>query len=55
MGDATENFGIYLTLPERWKKKLEAEATSLAVPGKQAKIQDAILTAIASKYFPEEA
>jgi len=54
MGDATENFGIYLTLPERWRKKLEEKATSLTVPGKQPKIQDAILTAIAATYFNEE-
>ena len=54
MGDATENFGIYLTLPERWRKKLETKATELTVPGKQSKIQDAILTAIAILYFPEE-
>jgi hypothetical protein len=54
MVDATENFGIFLTLPERWRKKLEAKASELTVPGKQTKIQDAILTAIAILYFPEE-
>jgi hypothetical protein len=54
MVDATENFGIYLTIPKRWLKKLEAEATKLSVPGKQPKIQDAILTAIAILYFQEE-
>jgi hypothetical protein len=54
MGDATKNFGIYLTLPERWRKKLEEQATSLVVPGKQPKIQDTILTAVAAMFFPEE-
>ena len=54
MVDATENFGIFLTLPERWRKKLETEASKLSVPGKQSKIQDAILTAIAMAYFREE-
>ena len=54
MGDAIENFGIYLTLPERWRKKLETEATKLSIPGKQPKIQDAILTAVATIYFQEE-
>lgn len=54
MGDATENFGIYLTLPERWRRKLEVEAAKIVVPGKQSKIQDAILKALATVYFQEE-
>lgn len=54
MGNATENFGIYLTLPERWRKKLEAEAAIYSAPSKQIKIQNAILAAIAASYFPEE-
>ena len=49
-----ESFGIYLTLPERWRKKLEEKAKELTVPSKQPKIQDAILTAIATAYFTEE-
>ena len=54
MGNAIENFGIYLTLPERWRKKLEAEAAKLTPPGKVVKMQNAILAAIAVTYFPEE-
>jgi hypothetical protein len=54
MVDALETFGIYLTLPERWRKKLETEAAKITVPSKQTKIQDAILTAIAITYFPQE-
>jgi hypothetical protein len=53
MADDPENFGIYLTLPERWRKRLEEKTASL-VPGKTVKIQNAILNAIAITYFPEE-
>ena len=54
MGDATENFGIYLTLPERWRKKLEAVADNYVSPGTKGKIQDAVRMAIAATFFPDE-
>ena len=49
-----ETFLVGVTLPERWKEKLETEGKKCASPGKQGNIQDAIRTAIAAMYFSEE-
>jgi len=52
--NALETFYIGLTLPERWRKKLEETAKLYASPGKEAKIQDAVRVAVAAMFFPEE-
>jgi hypothetical protein len=50
-----ETFMVGVTLPERWKKKLEEEgAKNKVFQTKTGNIQDAIRVAIATMYFPEE-
>lgn len=49
-----ETFLVGVTLPERWKKKLEEEGKKLATPGHKGNIQTAICVAIAAMFFPEE-
>jgi hypothetical protein len=54
LNDALETFGIYLTLPKRWKQKLEEKAKECGAPGLKGQVQDAVRLAIALAYFPEE-
>ena len=50
-----ETFLIGVTLPERWRNKLEEEGSkNKSLQTKTGNIQDAIRVAIAAMYFPEE-